>query len=112
MALNPYLKVLSANGYYDAVTPYFQTILNFENMPLDSDQRHRNITVKSYPSDHMVYLDPASRVAMKSDLSEFYQPAHARLFALATEIPAEAKRRTTVRYTRRISRSPLLRTDG
>ena len=90
MALNPYLKVLSANGYYDAVTPYFQTILNFENMPLDSDQRHRNITVKSYPSDHMVYLDPASRVAMKSDLSEFYQPAHARLFALATEIPAEA----------------------
>ena len=27
MALNPYLKVFSANGYYDAVTPFFQTLL-------------------------------------------------------------------------------------
>ena len=34
MALNPNLKVFSANGYYDAVTPFFQTILNFEGMPL------------------------------------------------------------------------------
>ena len=41
MALNPYLKVFSANGYYDAVTPFFQTVLNFENMPL-SDPHARN----------------------------------------------------------------------
>ena len=34
MELNPYLKVFCANGYYDAVTPFFQTMLDLENMPL------------------------------------------------------------------------------
>ena len=29
MELNPYLKVFCANGYYDAVTPFFQTYVGF-----------------------------------------------------------------------------------
>jgi carboxypeptidase C (cathepsin A) len=72
MALNPYLKVFSANGYYDAVTPFFQTILNFENMPLVDAHARANLTVRNYPSGHMVYLDGASRTAMKADLAQFY----------------------------------------
>jgi carboxypeptidase C (cathepsin A) len=98
MALNPYLKVLSANGYYDAVTPFYQTILNFENMPLvDSDARH-NLTVRNYPSGHMIYLDGASRTAMKADLAQFYHGAKTELL--------EKAHLSRSRGVRRISRTP------
>jgi carboxypeptidase C (cathepsin A) len=81
MALNPYLKVFSANGYYDAVTPFYQTILTFENMPLVDVHARRNLTVRNYPSGHMVYLDGASRTAMKADLAQFYDNTRAALIA-------------------------------
>jgi carboxypeptidase C (cathepsin A) len=100
MALNPCLRVFSANGYYDAVTPYFQTILNFQNMPLDSD--YVALTIKNYPSGHMVYLDNASRIAMKSDLAPFFDGSKS-LEAAGAEA---AMRVTRSRYSRRISRSP------
>ena len=81
MALNPYLKVFSANGYYDAVTPFYQTILTFENMPLIDAHARRNLTVRNYPSGHMVYLDGASRTAMKADLAQFYDNTRPELIA-------------------------------
>ena len=99
MALNPYLRVFSANGYYDSVTPYFQTILNFQNMPLDTTYIAKALTIKNYPSGHMVYLDNASRVAMKSDLAPFFAGA-----AIASA--AAAQRVTGSRYARRVGRSP------
>jgi len=98
MALNPYLKVFSANGYYDAVTPFFQTILNFDNMPLlDSDAR-RNLTVRNYPSGHMIYLDAASRTAMKADLAQFYHGTRVEL--------VEKAHLNRSRGVRRVSRTP------
>jgi carboxypeptidase C (cathepsin A) len=98
MALNPYLKVFSANGYYDAVTPFFQTILNFDNMPLlDSDAR-RNLTVRNYPSGHMIYLDGASRTAMKADLAQFYHGTRVEL--------VEKAHLNRSRGVRRVSRTP------
>jgi carboxypeptidase C (cathepsin A) len=75
MELNPYLKVFSANGYYDAVTPYFQTILNLENMPLRSPHARGNLTIRNYKSGHMIYLDNESRSLMKADLTVFYEDA-------------------------------------
>ena len=39
MEINPYLKVFCANGYYDAVTPFFQTKLDLENMPIGRPKR-------------------------------------------------------------------------
>jgi carboxypeptidase C (cathepsin A) len=106
MALNPYLKVFSANGYYDAVTPYFQTILNFENMPLDAEHRRESLTAKNYPSGHMIYLDPASRVAMRADLADFYSSPRVHSFAFAEGASEETKRTSRLRYSRRTSRSP------
>jgi carboxypeptidase C (cathepsin A) len=100
MALNPYLKVFSANGYYDAVTPFFQTILNFENMPLGSSRARANLTIRNYPSGHMIYLDNASRAAMKADLAKFYGSTGTQLFAVTDE-------RTRIpRGIRRFSRTP------
>jgi carboxypeptidase C (cathepsin A) len=107
MALNPYLKVFSANGYYDAVTPFFQTILDFENMPLKAPRARANLTLHKYPSGHMVYLDDKSRTAMKSDLAAFYAAATADPYIAAEgREQEEVKRLGRTEYRRRISRVP------
>jgi carboxypeptidase C (cathepsin A) len=107
MALNPYLKVFSANGYYDAVTPFFQTILNFENMPLRGPHARDNLTIHYYPSGHMVYLDDKSRTEMKSDLATFYGTATAESHTAAERrVLEKAKRIGRTEYRRRISRVP------
>ena len=107
MALNPYLRVFSANGYYDAVTPFFQTRLNFEAMPVGSPRDLERLTVRNYPSGHMVYLDNASRTAMKADLAEFYASARPAPEALAARRLAEAPEIVSQsRYRRRFSRTP------
>ena len=81
MALNPDLKVFSANGYYDSVTPFFQTALTLADMPLVDAAIRANITIRNYPSGHMVYLDGPSRTEMKADLSVFYAAATTRFVA-------------------------------
>ncbi len=75
MALNIDLKVLSANGFYDFVTPFYQTILDLQQMPLVSQQVRQNLSARFYPSGHMIYLDGASRTALKADLAQMYQSA-------------------------------------
>ncbi|CAH0447609.1 hypothetical protein LMG10661_03676 [Ralstonia syzygii subsp. syzygii] len=82
MTLNPDLKVLSANGYFDAATPFFQTALTLESMPLDASLLKTNIITKRYPSGHMIYLDNPSRTAMKVDLATFYDGVMANRPAL------------------------------
>jgi carboxypeptidase C (cathepsin A) len=75
MALNPDLKVLSANGYYDSVTPFCQTQLDLANMPLTDPTVRQNLTIRYYPSGHMIYLDGGSRTALKADLAALYDSA-------------------------------------
>ena len=88
MSLNVDLKVLSANGYYDSVTPFHQTARDLANMPLADAEIRKNLSIKYYPSGHMVYLDGDSRTAMKADLAAFYRsttadrPAMARILML------------------------------
>ncbi|SAL14420.1 carboxypeptidase [Caballeronia choica] len=107
MEINPYLRVFSANGYYDAVTPFFQTVINFQYMPVGSPQPLNNLTIKYYPSGHMVYLDNASRTAMKADLASFYGEAETHVANIKAAIQPEQKAITGVaRYRRRSSRTP------
>jgi carboxypeptidase C (cathepsin A) len=106
MALNTDLQVFSANGYYDAVTPFFQTILNFEGMPLKGPHTIDRITVRNYRSGHMVYLDNDSRTAMKADLAAFYGEVPR---ALASAMSASVKPVASLlgtRVRRRMSRTP------
>jgi carboxypeptidase C (cathepsin A) len=107
MALNPYLKVFSANGYYDSVTPFFQTRLDFENMPLDDPDARKNLKTRYYPSGHMVYLDDESRAAMKTELADFYKESTMPRPAVAAQrAPEEARHIIDSRYRRRLSRTP------
>jgi len=88
MALNVDLKVLSANGLYDFVTPFYQTVLDLQQMPLLEASVRKNLSARFYPSGHMVYLDGGSRTALKADLAAMYEsttadkPAMARIRTL------------------------------
>lgn len=75
MALNVDLRVLSANGYFDSVTPFSQTATDLARMPLQDSTVRGNLTVRDYPSGHMVYLDGGSRTALKADLAGLYDAA-------------------------------------
>ncbi|MGH6991575.1 MAG: hypothetical protein ACREE3_16880, partial [Stellaceae bacterium] len=75
MSLNVDLKVFSANGYYDSVTPFHQTWLDLQAMPLGDPALRNNLTYRCFPSGHMIYLDNASRIAMKADYVAFYGAA-------------------------------------
>src|SRR6202046_105796 len=71
MSLNPYLKVSLASGYYDAVTPFLQTDLDIESMPLVDPRIRENLVTRYYKSGHMIYLDNESRAEMKKDPANF-----------------------------------------
>jgi hypothetical protein len=106
MALNPALKVFSANGYYDAVTPFYQTAVDLANMPLQNAAARANLMIKNYPSGHMIYLDGPSRAAMKTDLASFYAST-----AAAHRILAQLRRQQPkcTPYYKRTSRAVTAR---
>jgi carboxypeptidase C (cathepsin A) len=98
MELNPYLKVFSASGYFDAVAPFFQTLLTLQNMPIGNDDARKNLEIRNYESGHMIYLDDKARSEMKAHLAEFYEDA--------TKPQEELIRiRPNVRHMRRIGRT-------
>ncbi len=80
MRQNPKLQVLSANGYFDLATPFFQTEYDLAHMQLDASLRG-NLSFAYYPSGHMVYLNADALTKLKADLAEFYDraaPAHGK----------------------------------
>ena len=74
MRTNPYLRVLSLNGYYDMATPFFGTEYDLKHMDLQPAQA-RNLEFRYYPSGHMAYLNPDALHALHRDLAAFYDEA-------------------------------------
>ncbi len=74
MRANPYLKVLSMNGYYDMATPFFGTENDLGHMMLERPQQ-ANLAFTYYPAGHMTYLNPDALRQMKVDLSRWYDDA-------------------------------------
>jgi len=70
MRTNPYLKVLSLNGWYDMATPFFGTEYDLDHMMLEPAQQH-NLEFRYYPSGHMVYLNPDALHQMRLDVQNF-----------------------------------------
>ena len=75
MSLNVDLRVLSANGFYDFVTPFYQTQLDLQAMPLLSASIRQNLQITFYPSGHMIYLNSDARTVLKADLASMYRQA-------------------------------------
>ncbi len=74
MTINPHLKVLIANGYYDLATPYFATIYTFNHMDLDESLQD-NYAMTFYEAGHMMYVHMPSFEQLKQDLAAFVQGA-------------------------------------
>jgi len=74
MRTNPYLKVLSLNGWYDMATPFFGTEYDLNHMMLEPAQQ-RNLEFRYYPSGHMVYLNPDALHRMRLDVERFIYDA-------------------------------------
>src|SRR3954447_5529535 len=90
MRQNPYLKVLSLNGWYDMATPFFGTEYDLNHMMLEPAQQ-RNLEFRYYPSGHMVYLNPDALHSMRLDVERFvYDSVGEARYATP---PAAARRR-------------------
>jgi carboxypeptidase C (cathepsin A) len=94
MALNIDLKVLSANGVYDFVTPFYQTIIDLQRMPLVDKKVRENLSAAFYESGHMVYLDGGSRTQLKRDLAKMYERTTADTAAMARIRMLQERNRT------------------
>lgn len=70
MRTNPYLKVLSLNGYYDMATPFYGIEFDIDHMLLPTDLR-RNVEFKYYESGHMIYLNPDALGQLHDDVARW-----------------------------------------
>ena len=71
IGLNPYLKVLVMQGYFDLATPFLATEYTFSHMNLNK-QLQSNVEIKYYKAGHMMYIHKPSLEKMKQDLDGFY----------------------------------------
>jgi carboxypeptidase C (cathepsin A) len=72
MRKNPYLRVLSENGYFDLATPFHETEYDLDHAMLSAKLR-RHITFAYFKSGHMIYLNPSALKAMHAVLDQFYE---------------------------------------
>ncbi len=91
MRTNPYLKVLSLNGWYDMATPFFGTEYDLNHMMLEPAQQ-RNLEFRYYPSGHMVYLNPDALHQMRVDVERFIDEAVAETGTVPAAAPRPARR--------------------
>ena len=92
MRTNPYLKVLSLNGWYDMATPFFGTEYDLNHMMLEPAEQ-RNLEFRYYPSGHMVYLNPDALHAMRLDVERFIDEAVAETGTVPAAAPAKRRAR-------------------
>lgn len=74
MAQNPHLHVMIADGYYDKL--YFWPEFTFSQFDF-SGLRDR-VTIETYESGHMMYIDEPSLAKMKADMAAFVDRALGR----------------------------------
>ena len=70
MTLNPGLRALILNGYYDLATPFFATEYVVAHLGLPASLRD-HVQMKYYEAGHMMYVHTPSLHQMKADLAEF-----------------------------------------
>jgi carboxypeptidase C (cathepsin A) len=74
MVKDPYLKVLVLEGYYDLATPYYAANYVIDHLSLPSNFR-KDISVETYDSGHMVYVNEQALAKLKQDVVRFMDSA-------------------------------------
>jgi carboxypeptidase C (cathepsin A) len=72
LTFNPHLRVFSANGYYDSVTPFLATVYTLNHLNI-APALQSHISYGFYPSGHMIYLNAAALAQFHADLARWYQ---------------------------------------
>ncbi len=71
MRMNPYLRVLSENGYFDLATPFHATEYDLDHVTL-GPQLRKHIQFAYFESGHPIYINSKSLQAMHARLDAFY----------------------------------------
>jgi carboxypeptidase C (cathepsin A) len=74
MSINPNLKVLVNNGYYDLATPFFATEYTFSHLGFDPTYPAR-VSMAFYNAGHMMYIRRPDREALKANIARFITAA-------------------------------------
>lgn len=72
LVINPSLKVFTACGYFDCVTPFAAAEYCINHLDLPASYS-ANCQLEYYEGGHMFYLNPSARIKFKNDLVRFYQ---------------------------------------
>jgi carboxypeptidase C (cathepsin A) len=70
-ALNPYMHVFVAEGYYDAATPLGGVEYTLNHMGL-TEAAHKNIRQDYFAAGHMVYIDQKCLNQLKRDVDQLF----------------------------------------
>jgi carboxypeptidase C (cathepsin A) len=74
MVKDPNLKVVVLEGYYDLATPYYAANYVIDHLNLPANFR-KNISVETYDSGHMVYVNGQALAKLKQDVLRFMDNA-------------------------------------
>ena len=74
MVKDPDLKVVVLEGYYDLATPYYAANYVIDHLNLPANFR-KNISVETYDSGHMVYVNEQALAKLKQDVVRFMDSA-------------------------------------
>ncbi|HKW67706.1 MAG TPA: hypothetical protein VJP04_10495 [Terriglobales bacterium] len=74
MVKDPELKVVVLEGYYDLATPYYAANYVIDHLNLPANFR-KNISVETYDSGHMVYVNQQALAKLKQDVVRFMDRA-------------------------------------
>jgi carboxypeptidase C (cathepsin A) len=70
MAMNPRMRVLVANGYFDLATPHFGSDYTVAHLALPPEIRE-NISISYYEAGHMMYIHRPSLAKLAAELRRF-----------------------------------------
>lgn len=70
MTKNTALKVFVGSGYFDMATPFFGTDYTFDHLRLVPKLR-KNVSRYYYDAGHMMYIQKASLIKMKKDITDW-----------------------------------------
>ena len=69
MREQPGLRLLSLNGWYDLMTPFFGTEFDLARLGRHAVDR---VTYRYYPSGHMIYVDARIMPQLRQDVAAFF----------------------------------------